>query len=93
MTVYTDRYLRRFQQNFDLESFLKYETEKLDNTPNNEELFQRMEDYDYVNDTDYTKGLPSIIHAWLEEQPKGGLWAKDKLDFEFSKAKACYYNS
>jgi hypothetical protein len=76
-----------------LESFLEYETEKLESGSSNEELFQRMEDYDYDNDINYTKGLPNIIHGWLEEQSKGGLWSKDKLDMEFSKAKACYYNS
>lgn len=83
-------YTHRFQQNFDLESFLEYETQKLEQ--NNEELFQRIEDYDYDNDTEYIKGLPSIIHGWLEDQSEGGLWNKEKLDREFSKVKTCYYN-
>lgn len=79
-----------------MEAYLKYEQEKLQkqhelHNEQQEELFKRLEDYDYENDTNYTKGLPNIIHGWLEQQAKGGLWDKEKLDLEFSKAKAFYY--
>lgn len=86
---------RRFQQNFDLEAYLKYEQEKLEEKKNeqDEALFQRVEDYDYENDVDYTNGLPNIIHGWLEQQSKSGLWDKERLELEFSKAKAFYYVS
>jgi hypothetical protein len=76
-----------------LEEYLRYEQGKLEEKKNeqDEELFQRLEDYDYENDVDYTNGLPNIIHAWLDQQAKGGLWDKERLDLEFSKAKAFYY--
>lgn len=75
---------------------MKYEQEKLEkqhelNTEQQEELYKRLEDYDYDNDINYTNGLPNIIHGWLEQQSKNGLWDKEKLDFEFLKAKAFYY--
>lgn len=76
-----------------MEEYLRYEQGKLEEKKNeqDEELFQRLEDYDYENDVDYTNGLPNIIHAWLDQQAKGGLWDKERLDLEFSKAKAFYY--
>ncbi|KAI9482946.1 MAG: hypothetical protein EXX96DRAFT_606029 [Benjaminiella poitrasii] len=92
-------YFTRFQQNFDLEKYLEYEIEKLNkkqkviSDEQQEELFKRLENYDYENDVEYKKGLPSIIHGWLEQQSKSGLWDKDRLDQEFLKAKAFYYTS
>ena len=88
-------YHQRFQQEFDLEAYLTYEQEKLAkqhdlNHEQQEALYTRLEAYDYENDADYTKGLPGIIHQWLDQQSKG-LWDKEKLDFEFQKAKAYYY--
>lgn len=68
------------------------EYKKTINTPEaQEELFERIENYDYDNDKDYAKGLPNIIQGWLEQQSKSGLWDKEKLDMEFVKAKAFYY--
>lgn len=87
--------LNRFQQKFDLEEYMKYEAEKLDRKVDEqqEELFNQVQDYDYDNDVDYTKGLPNIIHGWLGQQSKTGLWDKEKLELEFLKAKAFYYNA
>ncbi|CEP10592.1 hypothetical protein [Parasitella parasitica] len=89
-------YFTRFQQNFDLERYLEYEAEKIDRKAGEqqrEELFNQIQDYDYDNDGDYTNGLPNIIHGWLEQQSKTGLWDKEKLEMEFLKAKAFYYNA
>ncbi|KAF1800607.1 hypothetical protein V8B55DRAFT_1534483 [Mucor lusitanicus] len=88
-------YFTRFQQKFDLEEYMKYEAEKLNRKVDEqqEELFEKVQDYDYDSDADYTKGLPNIIHGWLEQQSKTGLWDKEKLDLEFLKAKAFYYNA
>jgi hypothetical protein len=73
-----------------LDDYLEYK--KTINTPEaQEELFERIENYDYDNDKDYAKGLPNIIQGWLEQQSKSGLWDKEKLDMEFVKAKAFYY--
>jgi len=91
---YTDA-ATRFQQKFDLEEYMRYEAEKLDRKVDEqqEDLFNQVQDYDYDNDVDYTKGLPNIIHGWLEQQSKTGLWDKEKLELEFLKAKAFYYNA
>ncbi|OBZ88542.1 3-hydroxyisobutyryl-CoA hydrolase, mitochondrial [Choanephora cucurbitarum] len=79
-------YFSKFKQSFDLEAYLHYEAKE------QEASFRRMEEYDFDNDTEYTNQLPAIIHNWLEQQSKG-LWDKEKLDTEFIKAKAFYYNS
>ncbi|KAK4512610.1 uncharacterized protein ATC70_003313 [Mucor velutinosus] len=88
-------YFTRFQQKFDLEEYMKYEADKLDRQVDEqqEDLFNQVQDYDYDNDVDYTRGLPNIIHGWLEQQSKTGLWDKERLDLEFLKAKAFYYNA
>ncbi|GAN07464.1 hypothetical protein MAM1_0162c06961 [Mucor ambiguus] len=88
-------YFTRFQQKFDLEEYMKYEAEILDRKVDEqqEDLFNQVQNYDYDNDMDYTKGLPNIIHGWLEQQSKTGLWDKERLDLEFLKAKAFYYNA
>ncbi|KAI8078326.1 hypothetical protein BDF21DRAFT_452671 [Thamnidium elegans] len=83
-------YFSRFQQDFDLESYLQYEQEKLDQK-RNQQQFDRLEKYDYDHDEDYTKGLPNIIRGWVQDQTVNGLWDKEKLQLEFSKAKAFYY--
>ncbi|KAI7907675.1 uncharacterized protein BX663DRAFT_547367 [Cokeromyces recurvatus] len=96
-------YFSRFRQKFDFQKYLDYEMEeklngrkqeeKDEKEKEQEELFQRLEDYDYEKDADYVKGLPKIIHGWLEQQLKTELWDKERLDEEFSKAKAFYYAS
>lgn len=84
----------RFQQNFDLEEYLRYQQLKLDEklSQKKEESYHRLQDYDYDNDEDYKTGLPNIIRGWLNEQ-SSGLWDKERLDHEFSKVKAFYYVS
>ncbi|KAI8991794.1 hypothetical protein BDF20DRAFT_62664 [Mycotypha africana] len=94
-------YFTRFQQQFDLEQYLTYETEKADlkktepkpSEEDQENLFQRLENYDYENDVEYSKGLPNIIKGWIAQQSKTGLWDKEKLDTEFAKTKAFFYNA
>ncbi|KAI8366344.1 hypothetical protein EDC96DRAFT_608050 [Choanephora cucurbitarum] len=83
-------YFSKFKQCFDLEDYLHYEAEK--KTKEQEASFRRMEEYDFDHDTGYTNTLPLIIHNWLEQQ-SNGLWDKEKLDTEFTKVKAFYYNS
>ncbi|KAI9267014.1 hypothetical protein EDC94DRAFT_515084 [Helicostylum pulchrum] len=83
-------YFSSFQQDFDLESYLRYEQEKLDQK-RNQLQFDRLEKYDYDHDEDYTTGLPNIIRGWVQDQTVNGLWDKEKLQLEFSKAKAFYY--
>lgn len=84
----------RFQQNFDLEEYLIYQQLKLDEKlgKQKEELYHRLQDYDYDQDEDYKTGLPNIIRGWLKEQ-SSGLWDKERLELEFEKAKAFYYVS
>ncbi|KAI8636227.1 hypothetical protein BD408DRAFT_426496 [Parasitella parasitica] len=89
-------YFTRFQQNFDLNEYLEYEAEKIDrklNEQQQEELFNQIQAYDYDGDVDYTNGLPNIIHGWLDQQSQTGLWNKERLEMEFLKAKAFYYNA
>lgn len=57
-----------------------------------QELYHRLQDYDYDHDEDYKIELPNIIRGWLGEQ-SSGLWDKEKLEQEFSKTKAFYYVS
>ncbi|KAI7893470.1 uncharacterized protein EV154DRAFT_501292 [Mucor mucedo] len=87
-------YFSRFQQNFDLEEYLIYQQLKLDEKlgKQKEELYHRLQDYDYDQDEDYKTGLPNIIRGWLKEQ-SSGLWDKERLELEFEKAKAFYYVS
>lgn len=71
---------------------MKEEEAKAAKDKQQEELFQRIDDYDYEKDEKYTSGLPNIIKGWLTEQSKG-LWDKERMDWEFIRAKAYYYNS
>lgn len=88
--IYNRDKKKSFQQDFDLESYLRYEQEKLDQK-RNQLQFDRLEKYDYDHDEDYTTGLPNIIRGWVQDQTVNGLWDKEKLQLEFSKAKAFYY--
>ncbi|KAI8339297.1 hypothetical protein BD560DRAFT_412610 [Blakeslea trispora] len=83
-------YFSKFKHRFDLEGYLMYKSKK--ENEEQEASFKRMEAYDFDNDREYISKLPAIIHDWLEQQSKG-LWDKEKLDTEFAKAKAFYYNS
>ncbi|KAI8388814.1 uncharacterized protein BYT42DRAFT_492412 [Radiomyces spectabilis] len=87
-------YFSKFKEPFDLEAYLEYEKEP---RKAQEEQFERVENYDYDNDTKYANGLPGVIKGWVEQQmqdgQRGKLWDKERLDFEFTKAKAFYYAS
>ncbi|KAG1449064.1 hypothetical protein G6F56_008762 [Rhizopus delemar] len=78
-------YFSKFQQPFDLDTYLKYEQEK-------QESFEAVDSYDYENDSLFMDGLSHIIQSWLEKQSEG-LWEKDRLELELKKAKALYYHT
>ncbi|KAI9015807.1 hypothetical protein CLU79DRAFT_764781 [Phycomyces nitens] len=88
-------YFSRFKQPFELEQFLAYEKEllALESKENKIMAYERMDTYDYENDSKYQNGLPAAIQTWISGQEPHSNWDKEILDQQFLKTKAIYYNS